>query len=77
MGIDAPTFPTWVTECLRGELFSMGTAKHDTDAFGLGCHTLSLQSSTLESTDRTHEEATGIANGHVSQANPLANAGVE
>lgn len=55
----------------------MGTAKHDTDAFGLGCHTLSLQSSTLESTDRTHEEATGIANGHVSQANPLANAGVE
>ncbi|KPM10407.1 hypothetical protein QR98_0089620, partial [Sarcoptes scabiei] len=47
-----------------GELFSVGTAKHDTDASGLGCHTLSLQSSTLESTDRTHEEATGIVNGH-------------
>lgn len=55
----------------------MGTAKHDTDASGLGCHTLSLQSSTLESTDRTHEEATGIVNGHVSQANNVANAGVE
>lgn len=55
----------------------MGTAKHDTDAFGPGCHTLSLQSSTLESTHRTQEEAIGIVDGHVSQANNLANAGVE